>query len=51
MKRWMKKFAAVVATAAMVCSVGMPAFAMSDFNENEEESNEILYGDYCTPNA
>ena len=27
MKRWMKKFAAVVATVAMVCSVGMPAFA------------------------
>ena len=32
MKRWMKKFAAVVATAAMVCSVGMPAFAVNEFN-------------------
>ena len=27
MKQWMKKIVAVVATAAMVCSVGMPVFA------------------------
>ncbi|MFR6290056.1 MAG: hypothetical protein ACLUKQ_01225 [Peptococcaceae bacterium] len=37
MKRWMKKFAAVVATAAMVCSVGMPAFAV-EMSELEQKA-------------
>ena len=40
MKRWMKKFAAVVATAAMVCSVGMPAFAAEDVTTSGNELSE-----------
>lgn len=57
MKRWMKKFAAVVATAAMVCSVGMPAFAAENDNYytnklgvafTQEEYNELTT-DQCVP--
>ena len=41
MKRWMKKFTAVVATAAMVCSMGMPAFAAEENTVDEETKEKI----------
>lgn len=43
MKRWMKKFTAVVATAAMVCSMGMPAFAAEDNVLNQDKINEYTH--------
>lgn len=42
MKRWMKKFTAVVATAAMVCSVGMPAFAAEEGGTENLNQSKIV---------
>lgn len=50
MKKWFKKTVAVVLTAAMVMSVGMPAFAAEQNEEDEkrrfvaEELNDITLG-------